>query len=116
MIEETTTKTPIVLTESAVEQLKMVKESQGIPADYGLRVGVKGGGCSGFCYELGFDSQKPGDEVFTIHGIEVYMKKAHGIYLQDMIIDWEEGLNNRGFSFKNPNASSTCGCGTSFSA
>jgi iron-sulfur cluster assembly protein len=59
MIEETTTKTPIVLTESAVEQLKMVKESQGIPADYGLRVGVKGGGCSGFSYEWALTLKNP---------------------------------------------------------
>ncbi|MCO6459833.1 MAG: iron-sulfur cluster assembly accessory protein [Saprospiraceae bacterium] len=116
MTEESTTQTPIMITESAIEQLENIRQSQNIPDDYGLRVGVKGGGCSGFSYELGFDSKKPGDEVFTVHGIEVYMKKAHGIYLMNMVIDWEEGLNNRGFSFKNPNASSTCGCGTSFSA
>ena len=107
---------PVSLTEGAVRQLKVIRESQNIPAEFGLRIGVKGGGCSGFSYELGFDEKKANDEVFMINGVEVYMQKAHGIYLIGMEIDWVEGLNNRGFSFNNPNAKSTCGCGTSFSA
>lgn len=107
---------PITLTEGALVQLKEIKASQNIPDHFGLRVGVKGGGCSGFSYELGFDEKKPNDDAFTIGGIEVFMQKSHGIYLMGMEIDWVEGLNNRGFSFVNPNAKSTCGCGTSFSA
>ena len=83
---------------------------------HGLRVGVKGGGCSGFSYILGFDEEKENDQVFEIKGIKVLMQKSHAIYLLGMEIDWEEGLNNRGFSFNNPNATDTCGCGTSFSA
>lgn len=116
MTEQSTITAPISLTEGAVRQLRLIRESQNIPAEFGLRVGVKGGGCSGFSYELGFDEKKANDEVFIIDGIEVYMQKAHGIYLIGMEIDWVEGLNNRGFSFNNPNAKSTCGCGTSFSA
>ncbi|HMY83081.1 MAG TPA: iron-sulfur cluster assembly accessory protein [Saprospiraceae bacterium] len=116
MIEENTTEQILTLTPGAIRQLAIIRQEQSIPEDLGLRVGVKGGGCSGFSYELGFDSYKMGDEVIIIDGLEVYMQKSHSIYLKGIEIDWEEGLNNRGFSFKNPNASSTCGCGTSFSA
>lgn len=107
---------PISLTAGAIVQLNRIKVDQQIPDDYGLRVGVKGGGCSGFSYVLGFDVPKDNDEVFEIEGIRVLMQKAHTIYLLGMEIDWVEGLNNRGFSFNNPNAKDTCGCGTSFSA
>ncbi|NJL76942.1 MAG: iron-sulfur cluster assembly accessory protein [Saprospiraceae bacterium] len=107
---------PVVLTEGAVNQLKRIMEEQKIPNTYGLRVGVKGGGCSGFSYVLGFDEKKDSDQSFDIQGIHVLMQKAHSLYLLGMEIDWVEGLNNRGFSFNNPNAKQTCGCGTSFSA
>ena len=112
----TTITAPIQLTETALTQLKRIKTEQNVPEDYGLRIGVKGGGCSGFSYILGFDTKKETDEVYDIAGMKVLMQKSHGIYLLGMEIDWVEGLNNRGFSFNNPNASSTCGCGTSFSA
>ena len=107
---------PISLTPTAVNQLKRIQEQQNIPADHGLRVGVKGGGCAGFSYILGFDVPKDNDEVHVINDFKVLMQKSHGIYLLGMEIDWVEGLNNRGFSFNNPNADDTCGCGTSFSA
>ena len=107
---------PVILTETAVTQLKRIRNEQNVPEDYGLRIGVKGGGCSGFSYILGFDTKKETDQVYEINGMRVLMQKSHGIYLLGMEIDWVEGLNNRGFSFNNPNASSTCGCGTSFSA
>lgn len=107
---------PITLTPGAVEQLKIIRDSQHIEGDHGLRVGVKGGGCSGFSYVLGFDQKSDDDDEFLIEGLRVFMQKAHAIYLLGMEIDWVDGLNNRGFSFNNPNASSTCGCGTSFSA
>lgn len=112
----TTTQQPITITESAACELRKIMENQQIPAEYGLRVGVKGGGCSGFSYLLGFDEIKDKDEVYEIAGLKVIMQKSHGIYLLGMEIDWVDGLNNRGFSFNNPNASDTCGCGTSFSA
>lgn len=111
-----TTIQPVTLTETAVKQAKRIIVEQNIPDGHGLRIGVKGGGCSGFSYLLGFDKQKEKDEVFEIGGLKVLMEKAHGIYLIGMEIDWVEGLNNRGFSFNNPNANDTCGCGTSFSA
>jgi iron-sulfur cluster assembly protein len=106
----------VSLTSGAMIQLRRIMESQNIPNNYGLRIGVKGGGCSGFTYILGFDEQKERDDVFQIDGMTVLMEKAHAIYLLGMEIDWVEGLNNRGFTFSNPNATSTCGCGTSFSA
>lgn len=107
---------PISLTPSAVSQLIRIRDEQNIAEDYGLRVGVKGGGCSGFTYVLGFDVAKDTDEIYTISGIKVLMQKAHSLYLIGMEIDWVDGLKNRGFSFNNPNAKDTCGCGTSFNA
>jgi iron-sulfur cluster assembly protein len=108
--------TPIKLTESALVQLKKIKDDQNITEEHGLRVGVKGGGCSGFSYILGFDLPKDNDQIFEIGGVKIFLEKAHALYLVGMEIDWIDGLNNRGFSFNNPNASDTCGCGTSFSA
>ncbi len=107
---------PITLAPGAIAQLKRIMGEQNIPEGHGLRVGVKGGGCSGFSYVLGFDKKKEKDDTFEIDGITVYMDKAHAIYLLGIEIDWVEGLNNRGFSFNNPNAKESCGCGTSFSA
>jgi iron-sulfur cluster assembly protein len=107
---------PIIITDEAVAQLKRIRSSQDVPAEHGLRVGVKGGGCSGFSYVLGFDQVKDNDEIHEIKGLKVIIQKAHAIYLLGMEIDWLNGLNNRGFTFTNPNAKETCGCGTSFSA
>ena len=107
---------PISLTEGALKALKRIKELQNIPEGHGLRVGVKGGGCSGFSYILGFDVKKDKDDEFEISGFRVLMEKSHAIYLIGMEIDWVEGLENRGFSFNNPNAKESCGCGSSFSA
>ncbi len=113
---KTHTEAPITLTAGAIKQLRILQEQKHVPEGYGLRVGIKGGGCSGFSYVLGFDNKKEGDDTFLIEGITVYMEKAHGLYLLGMEIDWLDGLSNRGFIFNNPNASETCGCGTSFSA
>lgn len=114
--ESSTTVTPISLTPGAIKQLVEIRTSEQIPAEYGLRVGVKGGGCSGFTYILGFDEMKDNDDVYEVSGMKVLMNKAHALYLMGMEIDWVDGLENRGFMFKNPNATDTCGCGTSFSA
>lgn len=111
-----TTTAPISLTDGAVEQLNQIRLQENIPAGYSLRVGVKGGGCSGFTYVLGFDQPQENDEHFEIKGLNVVMNKAHAIYLLGMQVDFVTGLDNRGFTFENPNATSTCGCGTSFSA
>lgn len=110
------TSAPVKLTDGAVNQLKKIMSNNGIPEDHGLRVGVKGGGCSGFTYILGFDVKQESDQEFMSNGFKVYMNKTHGIYLLGMEIDFIDGLNNRGFSFNNPNASESCGCGTSFAA
>lgn len=115
-VKNNTVVQPINLTDGAVKELRKIMEAQNIGEEHGLRIGVKGGGCSGFSYSMGFDVQKEKDQVYFINGIKVFMEQAHGIYLLGMEIDWEEGLNNRGFSFNNPNATDTCGCGTSFSA
>lgn len=110
------TTSPILITDGAVDQLNQIRQQENIPADYCLRVGVKGGGCSGFTYVLGFDLPQENDDHFEIGGLNVVMNKAHAIYLLGMQVDFVSGLDNRGFTFDNPNASSTCGCGTSFSA
>lgn len=107
---------PISLTESAQREIHQIIVDKQIPAEYALRVGVKGGGCSGLSYVLGFDLQKEQDNVFEVGGIRIVMEKSHGMYLAGMEIDFVEGLNNRGFSFNNPNATKTCGCGSSFEA
>lgn len=114
--QPTTETQPLTLTESAVKQLKRIREEQGISSDHALRVGVKGGGCSGFSYILGFDEKKEDDMDFQIEDLNVVLNKGHALYLMGIQIDWVDGLSNRGFTFNNPNAKSTCGCGTSFSA
>jgi iron-sulfur cluster assembly protein len=106
---------PVTFTEGAIKELRKLKDQQELGDDFGLRVGVEGGGCSGMNYILGFDQKKDGDQEYYIDGIKVYMHKAHGLYLVGMQINFQDGLNARGFTFNNPNAASTCGCGTSFS-
>jgi iron-sulfur cluster assembly protein len=113
---ETLTSSPVTLTAGARQQLLRLRDEQGVPSHYGLRVGVKGGGCSGFSYVLGFDEAKDRDTVYDLDGIRLLLDKAHALYLLGMEIDWHDDLNNRGFVFNNPNAKETCGCGTSFSA
>ncbi|HYH55897.1 MAG TPA: iron-sulfur cluster assembly accessory protein [Anseongella sp.] len=110
-----TTTAPVSFTPDALKELKSLLAEKQLENDHGLRVGVEGGGCSGMSYVLGFDQKKEGDEEFEIEGIRVFLNKAHELYLAGMEIDFKSGLDNRGFTFSNPNASSTCGCGTSFS-
>ena len=105
---------PVKLTDGAVNELHRLMKEPGFDPSQRLRIGVKGGGCSGMSYVLGFDAPEPDDSTYEIAGIPIVMKAAHEIYLLDMEINFEDGLNARGFTFKNPNASSTCGCGSSF--
>ncbi|CAN5568830.1 iron-sulfur cluster assembly accessory protein [soil metagenome] len=111
---ETMTATPVTFTTNAVNEIKRLMSEAGFDTTQVLRVGVKGGGCSGMTYILGFDAPSEKDSHFEIEGIPYIMEKAHGIYLTGMEVDWQGGLNSRGFTFNNPNASKTCGCGTSF--
>lgn len=111
---ETALTSPVTLTPSAVAEVKKLMAEPGFEQGQYLRVGVKGGGCSGLSYVLGFDGKEDDDEIYDIEGIPVIMKHAHGIYLFGIKINYEDGLNARGFVFNNPNASSTCGCGSSF--
>lgn len=106
---------PVTLTEGAKKEIRKLISQQELSEEYGLRLGVEGGGCAGMNYILGFDQTKEGDQEFLIEDIKVFMHKAHGLYLAGMQVDFQDGLNARGFTFSNPNASSTCGCGTSFS-
>jgi iron-sulfur cluster assembly protein len=111
---ETTLNIPVTLTPGAVVEVRKLMAAEGFDTTQALRVGVKGGGCSGMTYVLGFDKKKENDHEFEVEGIACVMDKAHEMYLYGMQVDWQDGLNNRGFIFKNPNASTTCGCGTSF--
>ena len=108
------TTAPVTLTNTAVEEITRLMNEEGFNGTQQLRIGVKGGGCSGMTYVLGFDAKTEKDESFEINGIACIMEKSHGIYLMGMEVDWQGGLNSRGFTFNNPNASKTCGCGTSF--
>ena len=112
---ETAINAPIQFTESARNEIRRLMQAEGFNQQQYLRVGVKGGGCSGMTYVLDFDMQKPADRLFEMDGFSFIIDKSHELYLAGMQVDWEGGLNSRGFTFKNPNASSTCGCGTSFS-
>jgi iron-sulfur cluster assembly accessory protein len=105
---------PVTLSEGAIIELKRLIDEPGFDTRQKLRVGVKGGGCSGLSYVLGFDEKTADDVEFSIEGIPCIMNPNHELYLYGMQIDWQDGLNSRGFTFNNPNASSTCGCGSSF--
>lgn len=110
---ETTIQMPVTLTESAVKEIKRLMNEDTHAGKY-LRIGVKGGGCSGMSYLLGFETKTDKDEIYEIEDIPCIINPSHLIYLHNMEINWEGGLNARGFTFNNPNASATCGCGSSF--
>ena len=105
----------ITLTEKAAAQVGRVKVENKIPVSHGLRLGVKGGGCSGLSYVLGFDeAPKEIERVFTVHGVTVFVDPKSLFYLGGTVLDFSDGLNGKGFVFNNPQAAKTCGCGSSF--
>ena len=107
---------PIRLTAKAVEMVKKALEEEGL-SDHGLRVAVRGGGCSGLEYALDFSNEsRAGDTVLTFDGLTVYIDMASAQYLAGTEIDYVSGLQGQGFKFNNPNAVRSCGCGHSFSA
>ena len=108
----------ITLTEKAAGEIKRVIADQKLPEATVLRIGVAGGGCSGFQYALGFDSSTDPEKdlLSEYHGIQVAVDKKSDLYLDGTTIDFHDGLDKRGFTFDNPNAVKSCGCGSSFSA
>jgi iron-sulfur cluster assembly protein len=108
------TQSPVKFTSGAIEEVKRLMNEPGFDRSKVLRIGVKGGGCSGLSYVLDFDFKKENDVDLQYEDLHFIMNKAHEIYLFGMEINWQGGLNSRGFTFNNPNASATCGCGTSF--
>lgn len=106
----------ITLTDRAAQEVKRIIGEQSLPETTVLRVGVKGGGCSGFSYTLGFDDDAgPADQIFEYEGVRVAVDPKSFLYLAGTQVDFEESLMGRGFKFGNPNASKSCGCGESFS-
>lgn len=108
----------VILTETAAREIKTIIQQQELDADkVRLRVGVKGGGCSGFSYVLDLtETQKDTDELIEQHGVKIIVDPKSLLYLNGVTIDFRDEIMGRGFVFNNPNASSTCGCGSSFSA
>jgi iron-sulfur cluster assembly protein len=109
----------ITLTEKAASEIKKIVTEQGLPAEETrLRVGVKGGGCSGFSYMLDLTEEKAGesDEELDSNGVKILCDMKSLLYLSGTEIDFKDEVMGKGFVFKNPNATSSCGCGSSFSA
>ena len=105
----------ILLSEKALSEIKRIMSENQVPDSYGLRVGVKGGGCSGFTYTLGFDGEvKEGDTIIEDNEVKLFIDGKSLFYLSGTELDFSDGLNGKGFVFSNPNATKTCGCGDSF--
>ena len=105
----------IKITEKAVKEVRNIMAENKIPEAFGLRVGVKGGGCSGLTYTLNFDAQpKEGDTVIDYNDVKLFVDGKSLFYLTGTELDFTDGLNGKGFVFNNPNATKTCGCGESF--
>lgn len=112
----TTDTAMITVTDRAKGHILSLKEEQGQSDDFGLRVSVEGGGCSGLMYKLDFDnSEQPGDQVVEDNGVRLYVNMKSLLYLVGTELDYTGGLQGQGFFFNNPNASRTCACGESFS-
>lgn len=105
---------PVTLTERAAKQVKKIKTDENLEDGLYLRVAVEGGGCSGLSYKLGLDHKTEEDVVFENFGVEIIVASKHLMYLEGIEIDYPDGLDARGFTFDNPNATDNCGCGTSF--
>ena len=119
MPSETSVSAPsiIILTEKAVGEMNRVLSEKKLPDSTVLRIGVAGGGCSGFSYSLGFDDKcdEMNDVVSEQHGLKVAVDRKSAMFLEGTTIDFYDGIERRGFTFENPNAKKSCGCGSSFS-
>jgi iron-sulfur cluster assembly protein len=105
----------ITLTDKAASAVIRLRNENNIPEHHGLRISVKGGGCSGLSYVLGFDeAPRETDKVIHVHGIRVFVDPKSLFYISGTVLDFSDGLNGKGFVFNNPQATRTCGCGSSF--
>jgi iron-sulfur cluster assembly protein len=105
----------ITITEKAAEKVRYFARKEGLE-EFGLRVAVKGGGCSGLLYTLSLEREpRPDDKVIEQHGVRLFVDKKSYVFLAGTTLDFTDGLNGKGFVFHNPNAKSVCGCGNSFS-
>jgi len=106
----------ISITDKAVKEIKKIMDENKIASEFGLRIGVKGGGCSGFTYTIGFDPEtREGDSIIEQDGVKLFIDGKSLFYLSGTQLDFSDGLNGKGFIFNNPNATKSCGCGESFS-
>lgn len=108
-----TTTTIVSLTESAAEEVKRLLTEE--PDKEGLRLEIRGGGCSGMSYGLSFDKAQEKDHIIEQHGVKVFVDPKSAIYLKGTLLDFEQGLQGKGFVIKNPQSKGNCGCGQSFS-
>ncbi len=106
----------VQLTPKAIDMVRKMRDTEKLDASHGLRIGVVGGGCSGFQYSLNFDTEKEGDRVADFDGVRIYVDEISLPYIAGTTLDYVEGLHGAGFRFDNPRASRTCGCGSSFSS
>jgi iron-sulfur cluster assembly protein len=105
----------ITITDKAVKEIKRIMDENKITQEFGLRIGVKGGGCSGLTYTLGFDPEnREGDSIIEHDGVKLFVDGKSLFYLTGTQLDFSDGLNGKGFIFNNPNATKSCGCGESF--
>lgn len=112
---EATTEYPVVLTQKAVDMIKITREQEGLEDGLGLRIAVRGGGCSGFEYALDFEKEpRPTDMIYEQGDLQVIVDPISARYLKGTQIDYQLGMSGAGFKFTNPNAVGTCGCGSSF--
>lgn len=105
----------LTITDKAIEQIKVISAKENLDGSKGLRLAVTGGGCSGLSYKIEFSAPKDKDNILMFGEIKVLIDPKSVIYLKDIVLDFKDGLNGKGFSFDNPNAKNTCGCGESFS-
>ena len=106
---------PVTLTPKAADMVRITREQEGIDPSQGLRVAVRGGGCSGFEYALDFEGEaRSNDYVYDQHGLTLYVDAVSARYLEGTTVDYVLGMSGAGFKFSNPRAAGTCGCGSSF--
>ena len=105
----------VCVSDRAQAEIRAIFQREGAQGEMGLRLGVMGGGCSGLSYEMEFCEARPDDSVIEFDGFSVLLDPKSTIYLKGITLDFEDGLKGKGFVFKNPNATNTCGCGESFS-